>query len=117
LTVTDADIFYEALPHEKFTVDWISVGAEAVLGVPIGRILAQPRLGMEYVDPDDRDSLEQYLASLMYRELATAEYRWHATDGTYRWLRNRGALLRDPYGRRRHRIVGSWCDVTPLHPS
>ncbi len=65
------------------------------------------------IHPDDHDrvtnTLHWYLGG--HLPVYEVEFRLKAKDGSYRWIRSRGACLRDPWGNP-YRIAGSHTDIT-----
>jgi hypothetical protein len=109
-------VFYEASPAQDFAVDWVGRDVDSVVGRGAAELVGRSRLAIDRVHPDDQDTIVQYLTSLMYRELAVAEYRWRCPNGVYRWLRSEAAVHCDPKGRRSDRIVGTWRDIDHVPP-
>ncbi|MEE8211440.1 MAG: PAS-domain containing protein, partial [Acidiferrobacterales bacterium] len=70
------------------------------------------------VHPDDRQTYKDAFVAHFKGETErfVCEYRIHAGDGTLRWARQHGLVLRDEHGRA-YRMIGSTGDITALRQS
>ena len=83
---------YRFLPEPK--CEYMSPGAQTILGIAPEAFYAEPDLWRTLVHPDDLGSLEGA------RDLtAPAVVRWRRADGSYAWLEHRRALIFDDEGR------------------
>jgi len=92
-------IVWEAEPADlRFT--FLSRRAEAMLGYPIERWLAEPGLFASRLHPDDRERvLDGYRAAVNQGNDHSLEYRVLASDDHVVWLRDRIHVARDSKGR------------------
>jgi PAS domain S-box-containing protein len=109
LTENAREVFW--LTNAEFTRTlFVSSAFEDVWGEPADRILANARVWLELVHPDDRQVAEQLVVELQERR-RTVSLRIVRRDGTLRWLRVRGFPIRDEDGRT-IRIGGVTEDIT-----
>ena len=90
---------------------FVSGDLEAMTGYSFDAVRANPTLWQERIHPEDR---QRVLASLAERDISgrfSAEYRWQASDGTYRHFHDQAVLLRDPAGEPLE-FAGTLLDVT-----
>jgi PAS domain S-box-containing protein len=98
-------------------VTW-SDGSYLLLGLKPGECEASAKNWLERVHPDDRAAVKEAVDSVIKRFMAqrtqdafNLEYRVLHTDGTVRWVNDRGQILYGRYGRP-VRMIGIMLDVT-----
>ncbi len=78
---------------------YVSPATETVYGRPAQDFLADPRLWLAVVHPDDRAMVERSAAGLGLRDARQhIEYRIRHADGRWRWVRDRASVLLGPDG-------------------
>lgn len=65
----------------------------------------------EYIHPDDRERVDALFAAIDHSGQFETEYRMLLPDGSLRWVRDRGAAVRDGDGRA-IRVIGIAEDIT-----
>lgn len=94
----------------SFEPEWVSDSVEEVLGYEPPECL-DPGWWSSGIHPDDREATFQAVSRVLTDGEVVHEYRFRAKDGSYRWIRDEGHLLRDSAGRPRE-VVGVWTDIT-----
>ncbi|HUR64351.1 MAG TPA: PAS domain-containing protein [Candidatus Thermoplasmatota archaeon] len=110
LAATIEEVFWMTDPAKNEML-YVSPGFEKIWGLPCEHLLANPRLWLESIHPDDR---ERVLRAATERQAAGTydeEYRIVLADGTQRWIHDRAFPVREADGTVR-RIVGVAQDVT-----
>lgn len=107
----------------SFSYDWNletgvierSAGLQAVLGVTPAELPASYEAWVERVHPDDHPpaTVEQAIHNLKHGESESFgfEYRARHQNGQYRWLYERGLLMRNARGDVNH-VIGQAVDIT-----
>jgi len=97
---------------EAFRFEFVSRGAEALLGYPVERWIQEPEFWYQHVHPADRDKTLAF-CSAAAREGRAHEvvYRMIAADGRTVWLRDIVRFFTDASGRVRQSL-GVMVDVT-----
>jgi PAS domain S-box-containing protein len=105
-------IIYTAALADGYPTLFVSPHAERLLGYGEAAWLANPRLWLEAIHPDDRARVEAaWNAAHAGGRRFAAEYRMLARDGRVLWFRDEAAVLRDAAGRPQC-IQGVMLDVT-----
>jgi PAS domain S-box-containing protein len=99
-----------------FDDDWsdllfVNSAYEDIWGVPIAELEADPSSFLEYVHPEDLETVTQSLERLSEGEPDELEYRVVRPDGERRWVRAEGKPMLDDDGTVT-RIVGFVRDIT-----
>ncbi|MCC5872734.1 MAG: PAS domain S-box protein [Gammaproteobacteria bacterium] len=94
---------------------WWSEGLRAVFGHPEGGTVADARLWIERVHPDDRERVRAGIMDVrqLGKPLWEDSYRYLHADGSYRDVDDRGVVIFDAEGRV-ERMVGGMTDVTEV---
>jgi PAS domain S-box-containing protein len=118
----ESEARFRALAENIDEVFWVSQpdGAcvyaspafERVWGRTCRELQDEPRLWLDAVHPEDRESIR--IAVPAARDDYAREYRIYRPDGTLRWIRNRGSAVRDERGQI-IRYVGIAEDITEQH--
>jgi PAS domain S-box-containing protein len=103
-------VVWEADPR---TLDFtfVSRHAEAMLGYPVDRWLAEPGLWQEIVHPEDRAAAGAGRARILAGQGGELEYRVVAASGRVLWVRDVVHVVRDREGQPL-RLAGVMVDVT-----
>jgi PAS domain S-box-containing protein len=92
---------------------YISPAYEHVWGRTRASLYANPRSFMEAVHPDDRQRVAAKVEEQRAGRPTDIEYRIIHSDGSIRWVRDRGFPIRNESGQA-YRVVGVATDVTRL---
>ena len=94
------------------TVLYVSPSFQRVWGLAPSHLLADPRLWLESIQPEDRPRIDEAWSGLIAENGDfDEEYRIHRPDGTVRWIHDHGVLIRDERGRA-YRVCGIAEDIT-----
>jgi PAS domain S-box-containing protein len=94
------------------TVLYVSPSFQRVWGHVPSHLVANPRLWLESIHPEDRPRVDQAWSGLIAEKGDfDEEYRIHRPDGTVRWIHDHGVLIRDERGRA-YRACGIAEDIT-----
>jgi two-component system cell cycle sensor histidine kinase/response regulator CckA len=104
-------VIWEADPN-TFQFEYVSRGAETLLGYPVDHWLSQPTFWVDLLHPDDRaQAIQECLTAIEYCRDHDFEYRVRTRDGEIRWLRDIVSVIcRDG---RPVTLRGLMVDVTP----
>jgi PAS domain S-box-containing protein len=103
-------VVWEADPRtRRFT--FVSRYAEAMLGYPVERWLAEPGFWAGLIHPEDRETATALRSRILAGQGHELEYRVVAADGRVLWVRDVVHVVRDGADRPR-RLVGVMVDVT-----
>ncbi len=81
------------------TVEFISEGSRALLGIALENILDTAVVYNDLIHPDDRAPVRQKIREdLPNREVFNLEYRVKHVDGSWRWVHDRGRGVRGDSG-------------------
>ena len=103
------DVFW-LTTADKRQILFVSPAYRQIWGRDPAGLYRDPREWLAGIHPDDRARAAE-IASLVSEGGFDVEYRVVRPDGTLRWIRDRGYLLRDAAGRP-HRVAGIAEDVT-----
>jgi PAS domain S-box-containing protein len=96
----------------SWQVSFVSQRAEAILGYPVERWLAEPDFWGQLIHPEDRARVAAiYRRATAQRSDQRCEYRAVAADGRVVWLRDIVRVVRDSRGRARQ-LRGVMVDIT-----
>ncbi len=90
---------------------YFSEGVKAQLGYEPTQFTQDPDFWVNHIHPDDRPRVLADLGQLFEKDRYTHEYRFLHADGSYRWMHDRLALVRDKDSNPLE-IIGSWLDIT-----
>ena len=104
-------LLYAVKPTPPYTPIYVSPAFET-FGYPIEDWLNNPDIWVRVIHEDDRERIfDETVDSTNTGKNAQYEYRVIAADGTVRWVRDRGCLIRDAGGKVTHR-QGVIVDIT-----
>jgi PAS domain S-box-containing protein len=105
------DVFWIASADLE-TLHYVSAGYELIWGRSRETLRADPRQWAEAILPEERERVSDIFSALRENEPeASAEYRIIHSDGTIRWVHDRGFQVRDASGRL-VRLAGIATDIT-----
>ncbi|UCF43443.1 MAG: MEDS domain-containing protein [Planctomycetota bacterium] len=90
---------------------YVSSAYEAIMGRPVESLYKDPKEWIKAVYPGDRGRIEKNFAKEQRGEPFEDEYRIVRTDGSVRWINDRGFKVYDDTGRV-YRIAGIAEDIT-----
>lgn len=91
------DVVWSASPDGMKIYD-LNDAFEDIYGISAQQFIANPKLWIEMVHPEDRSLAERSAEELLKRGRAEVEYRIVRQDGTIRWIRDRKSLIKDEQG-------------------
>lgn len=104
-------LFYAVAPDPPYSPIYVSP-AFAMFGYPLEEWLTNPDIWVNIIHEDDRERIfAETVDSTRTGEYVQYEYRTIGADGTVRWVRDRGCLIRDTTGKVIHR-QGIIADIT-----
>ncbi len=103
------EVFWIASP-DLTRVHYVSPAFESVWGIPREELLADPMTWLRSIEPEDRERVEQAARAQTRTGSYEETYRVVRPDGSRRWIRDRGVVVRDAMGS--VRLVGVASDVT-----
>ncbi|MGH7143317.1 MAG: PAS domain-containing protein [Planctomycetota bacterium] len=106
-------VLYMASGHDSYRLTWVSQQAVAITGFSEAELLADRKLWMARIHPEDMDRVLNDLATLLHRGRVTTDYRWQTADGRWRRFIDQQVVVRADDGTIRD-VMGSWHDVTDL---
>jgi PAS domain S-box-containing protein len=77
---------------------YLSPAAERVYGRPVAEFLANPRLWLEVIHPEDRERIAAGLRTALAEGAGETEYRIVRPGDEVRWVRASARLVRDAHG-------------------
>ena len=99
--------------QDEMVENYVSPQIEAVLGFRAEEWMADPRLWVERLHPDDRDEvLDETARSVQAGEPFKLEYRMIARDGRVVWLHDVASMVARTDGGRATRYQGVQIDIT-----
>lgn len=96
---------------EKEEITYITGTVEELTGFRPDEYLKNPAFFFEHVHPDDRSVVRSCHLGIGTKGMCGCEFRFRASNGSYRWFSEFCRLIRGPEGSIGH-IVGIWQDVT-----
>ena len=104
-------LFYAVKPEPPYTPIYVSPGFE-IFGYPLDEWLTDRDIWLRVIHEEDREWVFNITkASTRSGEKVEYEYRVIAADGSIRWVRDQGCLIRDASGSVIHR-QGVMADIT-----
>src|SRR5215213_7803259 len=104
-------LFYAVKPDPPYAPIYVSP-AFAEFGYPLDAWTTEADIWLKVIHKDDRPWVfDETVDSTRTGKIVQYEYRVIAADGTARWVRDRGCLIRDQYGKVTHR-QGVIADIT-----
>ena len=104
-------LFYAVKPEPPYTPIYVSPGFE-IFGYPLDEWLTDENMWLRVIHEEDREWVFNITrASTRSGEKVEYEYRVIAADGSIRWVRDQGCLIRDESGKVIHR-QGVMADIT-----
>ncbi|RUR86868.1 PAS domain S-box protein [Chlorogloeopsis fritschii PCC 9212] len=110
LAETIQDVFWVSNPFAG-EVFYVSPAYEQIWGRSCESLYANPATWMETVHPEDREQLQATFNSQITQGKYDAEYRIIRSDGSIRWIRDRGFPIKNESGEI-YRVVGVAEDIT-----
>ena len=104
-------IVYTCQPGSDVAVTSVSDNVKAQLGYEACQFTDDPGFWLAHLHPEDTPRVLAGLAHLPESGDHHHEYRFQASDGTWKWIYDTLRLLRDEGGNPQE-IVGYWVDVT-----
>lgn len=98
---------------KDFNFTFVSENITAITGYHAREITENSRLWMSRIHPEDLSYVLSALSHVMQKTHYTLEYRFLHTDGIYRWLHDKGKLVRDQGGNPLE-VVGYLADITEI---
>ncbi|MBC7603915.1 MAG: amino acid permease [Ramlibacter sp.] len=77
---------------------YLNPAAERVYGRPVGDFMADRKLWLKTVHPEDRKRVQDWFQALVANETLMIEYRMVRPDGVERWLENRARAINGAEG-------------------
>lgn len=104
-------LFYAVKPEPPYSPIYVSPGFE-IFGYPLDEWITDENIWLRVIHEDDRNWVFNITkASTRTGEKVEYEYRVIAADGSVRWVRDQGCLIRDKNGNVIHR-QGVIADIT-----
>ncbi|MBE9051442.1 PAS domain S-box protein [Nostocales cyanobacterium LEGE 11386] len=104
-------VIYTAKTSGTFGGTFISDNITAMMGYAAWEISEDANFWANHIHPEDLSYVFAELAKVLEKEHYTLEYRFLHQDGTYRWLYDKGQLVRDETGNPLE-LVGYLADIT-----
>ena len=104
-------VHYIAKPSGDYGATFISDGIRAQLGYEPAQFTQNPEFWASRIHPDDLSRVMVNLQKLFENDRYEHEYRFLHADGSWRWMHDQLALIRNEDGNPLE-IVGSWLDIT-----
>jgi PAS domain S-box-containing protein len=96
---------------ETFNYTFVSENVSAITGYQSREILQNDGFWMSHIHLEDLSKVLVILSQVLNTEYYTLEYRFLHKDGSYRWLYDKGKLVRDEAGQPLE-FVGYLADIT-----
>ena len=104
-------VSYTCSADRHFRTTFISHTIAEITGHDPRRFLEEPAFWQDHIHPEDRERTLAEVKKAVHGGACQCEYRFQASDGSYRWFSDYRRLIR-PGGRFRNYMVGAWRDVT-----
>jgi len=105
-------VIYVCQAGGNWKATFVSKNVKERLGYDYHQFLEDPRFWRDRVHPDDLPHVLEDSKKIITEGLLVQEYRFLHRDGTYRWIHDRGRLIRDEDGAPQDCIIGYWFDIT-----
>ncbi len=118
-TTDHLSLILESLPIVSYTcsangnskITFVSNSIKEITGYAPVQFTEDTSFWQEHIHPDDRERILLELKSAFRKETYQVEYRFQASDGSYRWFSDYRQLIK-PSNRSRSYMVGAWQDIT-----
>ncbi len=118
-TTEQLSLILKSLPIVSFTCSadrhfrttFVSSTITEITGHTPGRFTEAPSFWQDHIHPDDREKTLAAAKTAVRSGACQCEYRFQASDGSYRWFSDYRRLIRLG-SRSRNYMVGAWRDVT-----
>jgi PAS domain S-box-containing protein len=104
------DVFWVS-DKQNYQILYVSPAYERIWGRSCESLYANPYSWIEAIHPDDQERVKAAAFENMGRESFDEEFRIIRPDGSLRWVRDRGFLIREENGQI-HRMAGIAEDIT-----
>lgn len=112
LLLSSPGVLYSCEPSGDYPATFLSDNAGSVFGYTADEFLGDPSFWIQHIHPEDLAEVMTSAAKIIEHGLHRHEYRFLHRDGSYRYIRDSAAAVRDDSGRVTE-IVGYCEDVTP----
>jgi len=103
-----------SLSPDSYELLYLNPAAEQLYGYPVSDFFSQRNLWLDVIHPEDRERVVANLPQFLRQGACELEYRVVRPDGSVRWVRDRGRVIRDDAGRLM-RLDGIVSDITELN--
>ena len=104
-------VMYACRVSGDFGATFISENVTAQLGYQANEFIEDSSFWANHIHPDDRPSVIEDLADVLKNDFHRLEYRFQHKDGSFSWMRDELAVIRDSGGQPLE-MVGYWVDIT-----
>lgn len=104
-------VIYAGKAEGDYGATYISPNIRQQLGWAPEDFIDDPGFWANHIHPEDRARVLALMDKLPTENSVVEEYRFRHQDGTWRWMHDEMALVRDESGAPRE-VVGSWLDIT-----
>lgn len=104
-------VSYTCSADRNFKITFVSHTISEMTGYTPQQFIENPRFWREHIHPDDREGILAELKAAIRKGAYQCEYRFQASDGSYRWFSDSRRLIRTG-DRSRNYMVGAWRDIT-----
>ncbi len=94
-----------------FGVTYISKNITAFTGCKPEDFTSNSEFWLSNVHPEDKQMVNDNLATLLETGNITHEYRWRVADGSYKWFYDIVKCMKSPSGESNY-IIGTFIDIT-----
>ena len=105
-------VFHARQAKPPFAAMFVSDSIEALCGFPPSRFVDEPKFGLSRVHPEDRERVVRSLTDAPKTGAYACEFRWMASDGSYRSFLDQGVLAPDEGDGKPREIFGTLIDTT-----
>jgi PAS domain S-box-containing protein len=105
-------VSYTCSANGNFKITFVSNSIKEITGYTPLQFTGKTSFWQEHIHPDDREKILLELKSATRKGTYRVEYRFQASDGSYRWFSDYRQLLMKPGNRSRSYMVGAWQDIT-----
>lgn len=111
LVAASPAVIYAAKAGGDYAATYISPNIYRQLGYEPEDFIGDPDFWVNHIHPEDRARVLALMDKLPTENSVVDEYRFRHQDGTWRWMHDEMALVRDESGAPLE-LVGSWLDIT-----